>query len=105
MLRSQGSKGGSMNRKITGLALAVTFASLGGCDNVFGDDGGQSGEEGARCDAVRTVALTGDEDSELGFGADEVRALVDGPHIGTVAWDAGGTAGITLTVSDLAEAR
>jgi hypothetical protein len=94
-----------MDRKITGLVLAVMVASLGGCDAVFGDDGGQSGEEGARCDAVRTVALSDDEDSELGFGADEVRALIDGPHTGTLAWDAGGETGVTLTIGELAEPR
>ena len=94
-----------MNPKnLSVLALSMTLVWLTGCDAVFGD-GGQQGEEGARCDAVRTVALTGDEDSELGFGADEVAALVDGAHDGTFVWDAGGETAVHLTVSGLTNAR
>lgn len=84
--------------------LALTVVWLTGCDGVFGD-GGQQGEEGARCDAIRTVALTGDEDSELGFGADEVKALVDGAHEGTLVYEAGGETALHLTVSGLTNAR
>lgn len=91
-------------KKLSVLTLAAAISLLGGCDAMFGD-GGQSGEETVVCEAVRTVELTGDEDSELGFGADEVRALIDGAHDGTLVWDAGGQTAVHLTVSELAGAR
>lgn len=95
-----------MNPKnLSVLALFGAMAWLPGCDTMFGGDGGQQGEEMIVCEAVRTVELTGDEDSELGFGADEVRALIDGVHDGTLVWDAGGETAVHLTVSDLAGAR
>jgi hypothetical protein len=85
--------------------LFIAFGFLGGCMVGSDDHGGQQGEEAARCDAIATTVLAAGEDSVLGFGGDEMLAVADGTHTSTLTWAKGGTTGVTIEVSNAANAR
>lgn len=76
----------------TTLCAACTVADLPA-------DGGQSGEESIFCGAVSSTALADDEASVLGFGRAEIDALAGGAHAGSLAYEAGGSSPLSLTVT------
>lgn len=72
--------------------LALCLATLIGCD------GGQTGDEGARCDPASTTDLALDEASPLGFSGADVLAVAGGAHEATLTWEIGGTTGLEVEV-------
>lgn len=80
------------------LGLSLLGLVLTGCTNLFGD-GGQSGEELIRCGSVASAPLADDEASALGFSKADIAALVDGDHDAVLAWEAGGTTPLALSVT------
>lgn len=62
-------------------------------------DGGQSGEEGARCEASSSTTLARDEVSPLGFTPAEVLAFTEGTHVGELVWADGPTTDVTVSVT------
>lgn len=74
----------------------LLIAALSGCsadpDDTAGGDasnGGQTGEEGAGCLAVRTERLAASQASPLGFSADQVMAAVGLEHSVPLTWQDG----------------
>lgn len=90
-----------MTRQMFACSL-IFFASACGPTDPF--DGGQSGEEGIVCGPVSSVDLGADEVSSLGFGRAEVAALAEGSHAGTLRYEGGGSAALTVDVT-LGDAR
>lgn len=90
-----------MTRKMSALCLLFVASA---CDPTNPLDGGQSGEEGIVCGPVSSVDLADDEASSLGFGRSEVAAVSEGSHAGSLSYDGGGSAGLTVDVT-LGDAR
>jgi len=77
--------------------LTVGLATLVACD------GGQTGDEEARCEVATSTALGLDDDSPLGFGPADVLAYAGGVHTGPLAWEVGGTTEVTLDAAQSGE--
>jgi hypothetical protein len=63
--------------------------------------GGQTGSEMPGCVEVVRTPLDRDEESLLGFRADEVLAFVAGEHTEVLTWEGGTNTDLTITVSYL----
>lgn len=57
-------------------------------------------EDDCGCNLVEEIPLTMDEISDAGFSAQELVDLAGGEHSSTLAWVSGGTAGLTVGVTD-----
>jgi hypothetical protein len=83
-------------RTLIGLSLGFLF--LPACTTAPGD-GGQQGEETAKCTAMSSTALAHDEASALGFSPDDVLAFSSGAMSSTLTWAKGGTTDLSLNVT------
>lgn len=85
-------------------ALFVPLALLAACsvdDTDPNTPGGQFGEEETSgCEVVDEVVLSVDEVSDLGFSPQDVLDLAEGAHSAALSWADGGSATLSLTVTD-----